>query len=97
MAAQALKTIDYIFNKVGYIPYVSSCSGRSRQLFGGVKIISGIALAIIMGSSVITAIALTGGQLIILGVFDFYRGCVEQIPLWGNAACIIYDIYMGIF
>lgn len=92
MSALPVKVIDYSLKGLGYIPIVSSVSGRIRQWYGLVKVTTAIAMVAL---SLIGAISVMYGisfGLLISGCLDAFRGEVEKYPVYGNIACIIYDL-----
>jgi len=82
------KAIDVTFNVLGYIPVVSSFSGAGRQLYGVIKAIAGIAIAIIVALGAGTAMPGIASHLLLSGCLHIIRGQVEKYPFIGNLACI---------
>ena len=88
---KVIEVLDRTFNFFGYIPIVSSISGQLRQHYGAIQIISSIAMAAIFLATG-SHFAIPASALLVSGVFHIFRGTIELLPFFGNAACIIYDI-----
>lgn len=87
--------IDKIFRYLGYIPIISSFSGKFRQYYGAIKAVSAVALPIftlITASAAPVTVPGVIGILLYSGISDMVRGGVERIPVYGNVACIVYDL-----
>ena len=96
------KDLENIFNKLGYVPVVSSVSGGLREVFGATQVITGLAMTSINSLRKAYAKEETSiGQLqkkvdlskeqVRHGIANMMRAVLEIIPFI-NFSCLCYDL-----
>ncbi len=95
---QRLANFENTFNKLGYIPIVSTITGSTRALYGTAELTAGIGLQCLKGAQYfITANpehrneAAAGYWYAFHGAHNINRGAIECVPVIGNISTILYD------
>ncbi len=83
--------VHKVFNVTGYIPALSSVTGILRMLMGAVEAVAGAIF------SLISCFEASNVWFAIGGVQDIVRGAIETIPLVGNLATGVYDLFLFLF
>jgi hypothetical protein len=85
-------------NFLGYFPGISTISGQVRDLYGSAELIAGLALSIFSALFGSKNSARQDNQIkhglewIAHGSVNVLRSIIEKIPVYGNIACLIYDL-----